>query len=171
MGSLDEDTWWVELSSSISMDEQEQLAGLCERVWKRNKRNIPYGFRYSATKFAYSGEIEKGEDEFGLTCATFVLAVFASLGIKILDLSSWPADLPAYHERFAEIRRLHEKYGAPKEALEAMAAQMNAVRYSPLEVAAGSMEGTLPVTHAQASSQAQVLLTELQARMTARPAP
>jgi hypothetical protein len=78
---------WVE--PSLDLLKKEQLAGWCARIYKRNQREIPYGIRYDNSRFDQHGKLVQGPDEKGLTCATFILAVFASAGFYLVDIASW----------------------------------------------------------------------------------
>lgn len=76
---------------------QEQLCERCDLIWARDQekapeQRLPYGFRYEGALFDEQGEpVFDPVLEHGLTCATFVLAVFASVGLQLMDLPSWPA--------------------------------------------------------------------------------
>ncbi|MCU0654746.1 MAG: hypothetical protein MUF64_05485 [Polyangiaceae bacterium] len=150
---------WVR--ARIPKERLEQVAALCERIWHKHGTNIPYGFRYVATRFSRAGEFKKGlgTGETGLTCATFVLAVFASVGLDLLRLEEWEKR-PEDGARFEEILNTFKEGGVPAPALAIMKQQIDAVRYRPLEVAGGSMF-TPPASFQDASGRATEIEQEL----------
>lgn len=66
----------------------QQLGDLCAAVGAKGTR-VPYGFRYSPTTFSPSGAVRISGDSIGLTCATFVMAMFLSVGVALLDEARW----------------------------------------------------------------------------------
>lgn len=73
---------------------QDAIIPLCYLI--RDKREdadgqVPYGFNYD--EYAYydlnNGTLNLGQHESGLTCATFVMTVFHSIGIDLIDINSW----------------------------------------------------------------------------------
>lgn len=69
------------------------LAGICRKVarWYTEGEPLPYGFDDHGTAFdPNTGVVQLGSDSSGLTCSTFVLAVFRSQRYDLLRLDSWP---------------------------------------------------------------------------------
>lgn len=68
------------------------VAGMCRLIWDEftKTREFPYGLRFSNTSFDTAGRLKLGPGARGLTCATFVLAVFDSVGVRLVDESDWP---------------------------------------------------------------------------------
>jgi len=66
------------------------VAGLCRLIWARfqKTKRFPYGLKFNAS-FDADGRLQLREGR-GLTCATFVLAVFASAGITVVNERDWP---------------------------------------------------------------------------------
>jgi hypothetical protein len=61
---------------------------------KTNKKPLPYAAGYHSSRlFDEEGIYSDDESkfEYGMTCATFVLTIFKSVGIDILDWSNWVA--------------------------------------------------------------------------------
>lgn len=82
--------WWVPID--LPPLRAEAVAGHCRRIWKRVEEEglrIPYGLVYKGGKFSAQGRTQLAVGEIGLTCATFVLAVLATAGLKLLDLPTW----------------------------------------------------------------------------------
>src|SRR5437879_3896379 len=69
-----------------------QIAAICRQVWRSNKAGgIPYAFSPPNDCFdAQTGAFLFGPTRLGLTCATFVLAIFDCAGLKLVDYGSWP---------------------------------------------------------------------------------
>lgn len=169
--SIEANTGWV-TPGHLPEDRLNQVVAMCEQVWERNKKNIPYGFRYDAATFSKNGEITLGKDECGFTCATFVMAVFHSVGVELLVQSGWP-ERADDKERFEEILQMFEEHANEKRSswgeekyeawmghLDVLRKQTSAPRFRPLEVAGGSM-GELPAGFEQAESAARALEQEL----------
>lgn len=76
-------------------DHLQTVAMLCRGIARRIRSGlplrIPYSLRYDPkVRFRHpNGELELG-DESGLSCATFVLAMFASAGIQLVKAETWP---------------------------------------------------------------------------------
>jgi hypothetical protein len=69
------------------------LAGVCRKVakWYTDGTPLPYGFDDHETSFdATTGMVRFGQDSSGLTCATFVLAVFRSQRYDLVRTENWP---------------------------------------------------------------------------------
>jgi hypothetical protein len=60
-----------------------------EYIYKENANKIPYATNFSQTRFTDDGQLVLGENENGLTCATFVQCYFDSVGLNLVDLETW----------------------------------------------------------------------------------
>jgi hypothetical protein len=157
--SLDGKTGWV-VAANISAEALASVAAMCERVWIRQGSKIPYGFRYDMTRFdVENGSLVLGKDEVGLTCATFVLAVFSSIGLEVLARTSWP-EREDDTVRWQKLATYLEKTCDDKAHVVAVKQQVNAKRFRPLEVAGGSRH-VLPTSYEQAIASAAQLSKEL----------
>lgn len=151
---------WVLPAGSIPRERLELVAAMCERIWVRcQESKLPYGFRYNASRFHENGELELGTDECGLTCATFVLAVYQSVGLELLQLSSWP-NRDDDERRFTSILAVLRQAGADEKHIEAVSKETKSVRYRPLEVAGGSCFSP-PAKFEDAAGRAVTLSREL----------
>ena len=124
---------WVD----INMPERRarQVAGQCRKVWKSNGRFVPYAFSPPNDCFdSQTGELLMGSTHLGLTCATFVLAVFAAQGIHLVDFESWPPRDDDIHWQRTMISEL-EGSGAPASHIDAIQQEVGAIRFRPAEVA------------------------------------
>jgi hypothetical protein len=71
-------------------ERAEAVAALCERVWETSGEDgLPYALRYVRKSHFVrgSGELRLAKDTHGLTCATFVLALLSSSGVRLLKVS------------------------------------------------------------------------------------
>lgn len=157
---------WVPPAQSLPPVRLEHVAAMCERVWERHAvEGLPYGFRYDSSHFKANGAIVIGTQEHGLTCGTFILAVFRSVGIELLRLAEWPKrpDDQAFFEGVIEDL---EDAGASQTHIDAVKGETQSLRYRPLEVAGGSSFAA-PASFADASAAAVLILTALQEHVAA----
>lgn len=129
---------WVSPANAIPPERLAHVAAMCDRIWERHEKSgLPYGFRYDATCFHSDGKVELGPDECGLTCATFVLAVYRSVGLELLKIEDWPTR-DDDEQRFNQLLDLLKKTRADQKHIDAVAKETKSARYRPMEVAAGS---------------------------------
>lgn len=84
-----DDIFWLDCPG-FDDDEQLQLAVWFEKIFLVNGKNIPYGLAYSPTGyFDSNGTFVRSKNNCGLTCATFILALFESFGFPLVDIESW----------------------------------------------------------------------------------
>lgn len=120
---------------AIHFDEEElQLfAEQASRIFEQNSAGIPYGLEYTGAS-VFGGDLKFIDSPgAGLTCATFILGFFDSLGFEILDIDTWQArddDGLWQHGIFAALEgNLSEEAAAKQKALLG-----NAFRFRPEEV-------------------------------------
>jgi hypothetical protein len=142
------------------------LAGFCRRIARsRRNRTIPYAFQDDpeAVFALTTGDLTKLDDDRGLTCSTFVLRVFLSVGIQVIDRAGWPftAEGEKIQRRIAHFLR---REGWPEQAdiIEAEA-DRNVPRVGPEHVAGALMEDSSdwPVTHIVCFPNAEAVLCML----------
>lgn len=75
----------------FSQPEMTQLAVWMETIWKVNGRNVPYGIAYSGSGYfdALTGKFIPSQTGKGLTCATFVMALFEDFLFPFVEWKSW----------------------------------------------------------------------------------
>ena len=115
------------------------VAALCRLVWRKNESDgIPYAFSSPANTIdATSGAVLLGPSRFGLTCATFVLALFDAVGIRIAQYATWPQDRQGDIEWQTQIIASLLSRAAP-EHIEHLQSEVGAARFRPEEVAASA---------------------------------
>lgn len=135
--------WWF--ATELSAEVQAVIAATCELIIERymseaSRTSIPFGVLYRGASFdPGSGElILRGGN--GLTCATFVLAMFASREVRLVDLDAWPhRDEDArWHTSVISLLRTCR---ADPVHVAAVEAEPRCARYRPEEVAAAAWLG------------------------------
>lgn len=77
----------------VEAERLTSVGGYCRLIWKRYKKNqnvMPYRINVGRSKFNGDGSLHLGDGAKGLTCASFVLAVFESVGVTLLDEATFP---------------------------------------------------------------------------------
>jgi|GEM_PF-4747043 len=103
-----------------------------------SRDTIPYSFHSSGLRFSSEGEwLSTGEPGEGVTCASFLMAVFKSCSVPFLLESTWPPPT----EREEKLRKAHAvmhlaAVASPEHAQAAETAPFCA-RFKPEEVAVG----------------------------------
>ncbi|CCD96501.1 hypothetical protein BRAO375_600074 [Bradyrhizobium sp. ORS 375] len=125
--------------------------------------NIPYGIDAGGACF------EMATHEFlppplgkGLTCATYIVAVFRSLGFPLLLEETWPADRPDDHAWQRAVLSLLRRTGATEDYVEAAQTDVGAKRYRPAEVVGAATRAPWPVAFQDATALAAAVLTDVQ---------
>lgn len=87
-----DNTRWYWVKPRIHAKTQLYIANLCPDIFKNSNAEyaIPYALNFKKSTFSSRGTFQFGEDEFGFTCATFILAIFLSSNIKLVDVDNWP---------------------------------------------------------------------------------
>lgn len=116
-----------------------QLAAYCRRVWNTNRQGgVPYAFsRPDGALDVTTGRFLIGPSQFGLTCATFVLAVFHATGLQLVNYAEWPVDRLGDKEWQLAILEKLEGH-SDNSHLEHVRSEIGSVRYRPEEVAAAA---------------------------------
>lgn len=116
--------------------ERLRLVGsMCRLVWQMNaERGLPYAFSSPSDFFdRATGEARLGPTRLGLTCASFVIAIFEMGGIRLVQESTWE---PTEEDRDWQesIVEALEKYGASADHIEAVSQELGAIRFRPPQV-------------------------------------
>jgi hypothetical protein len=143
-----------------------QVAAVCRLVRRENgKGRIPYGFSPPSDCLdAETGDYLFGPTRVGLTCATFVLAVFHRAGLLLVLYSSWPVNRPgdADWQRFIVEELRNNTPTATPEHVRAVESDIGiTVRYRPEEVAGACTVAPIPVSFQKAEEQGQLILARL----------
>ena len=135
-------------------------ADMCRLVWKANQTfGIPYGFSPPTECFdPVTGQFLLGPDGYGLTCATFVLAVFHRVGLPLVVYDTWPIDRPGDREWQQQMVSLLKKTHATPEHVAGVERDVGVVRFRPEEVAGASTIRPTPVAFTNAIPPSEEIL-------------
>lgn len=140
-----------------------QVAARCRQILRGNKRGIPYAFSSPNDCFdSETGSFLFGPTRAGLTCASFVLAVFGSAGIQLADYATWPPQRAGDLEWQQFIVEQLEKDGADADHIAFVRNEVGAVRYRPEDVAGCATADQLPCSFDVAEPLSQEILKRLQ---------
>ncbi|WP_437942733.1 hypothetical protein [Sorangium sp. So ce341] len=155
---------WVQ--PSIHPTRARVLARLCKLLadkYRGRRPSIAYALRYEGGKFEPKSGNFLTETERGLTCATFVLAVFATRGVPLLRAEEWPPrqDDEVWQRAVVEILR---STGAEAEHVAAVEQEVGCARFRPEEVAAAGTSPDLPAPFGYASRVGEAIVARLHER-------
>lgn len=124
------------VNHNINMIRQMDMAAWLENIYRENINKIHYGLYYKHTYFEHKGIIRLGENECGLTCATFVLAVFKSAGLELIDLDNWPVRPDDLNWQDSLINSIELLEPEDKDYIKKLHKEKGCPRYKPQEVTA-----------------------------------
>ena len=132
---------------AIPSARTRQVAALCRKVWRSNQKAIPYAFSPPSDCFdRETGVFLLGPTRLGLTCSSFVLAVFHAAGLPLVNYGTWPppgeADI-AWQRHVVEKLREHR---APEEHVRAVETEVGSVRYRPEQVGGAAACDSVPAS-------------------------
>jgi hypothetical protein len=123
--------------SGLDVDTQDFVAGLLIKI-ARNKNRIPYAFDSQGCAFdRQTLEYVQGPSGHGLTCATFIMAVFAIHAMPFFLVDTWPPLSELDKTRFEGLLKVMRREGVPEEHVRAVESNPASRRFSPEQVAAG----------------------------------
>lgn len=153
---------WVE--PAINSKRLVQVAAICRRVWRSNRRGIPYAFSRPTHCFDNStGAFLLGPTRLGLTCATFVLAIFDEAGLPLVRYETWPEVREGDAEWQRRILAKLLETGASAEHFHAVSTEIGSVWFRPEEVAGAVTISPLPADFDGAAERAAQILAILAA--------
>lgn len=152
------DYFWAQ----VELDDLNlrNLAQYCKLIASK-KNKVPYGFTYNGQHFDVSGEYRHQGLGYGLTCATFVMAVFETWKIRLLKTEEWqqhPEDLAWQAQMVAH---LMERFGAL--VAQNVNAHIGNTRFRPEQAAAGAMRRSRPLGFDEARALGMRIVRELNA--------
>ena len=150
---------WVK--SKITPRIQIQISACCRNIiYRDNFQNIPYGLYYKDSRFDKDGILSLGNDEIGLTCATFVLSIFSSCNATLVDVENWPVrdDDNVWHDYIiALLTQYKVELHISDEHLTNMTNEKYCARFRPEEVTASSTFFPHPDSFVNISSRGALL--------------
>src|SRR5262249_1482911 len=156
-------------------EEEHDVRTMCRLIHDRHSGGnsstayrIPYAFRHGNNdRFnAQTGELML-VDGLGLTCSTFVLTVFESVHVPLLNFDSWQKreEDDARHRVLLERMRKgipeHNIPPASPEHIKAVADQLPCIRVRPEEAAATGLFNDLPADFEQLAPAGAWILQQL----------
>lgn len=154
------------LAVKPSLDETElqMLAMLCVKRAKFGPQDIPYAFKFEQSTFdPTTGGFIPGPGERGLTCSTFVLAMCAWAGIKLVDVASWetrPQDTAFFETLLKKLREQPDVSPQHIQALEVEKGGSLRCRAEEVAVSTGFSRAERPLPFAKAAPAGQALSDE-----------
>ena len=149
---------WVQ----VDLDDinRRLLVALC-RSLARKPPSLPFGFTFNRQYISQAGEYIFGEFGDGLTCATFVMAVFKTYEIPLLKVEEWPPSSgDDMRWQVGQVAALQVRPG-PYVA-QAIARHIGASRYRPEHVtAAAATSANRPLGFRQAERMGNRIVREL----------
>lgn len=152
---------WGYLVPDIDPIELDVLATFCAQVARVLPR-VTYGFRFDETKLAEDGAPVLGEGEVGLTCATYVMAMFDYAKIAMIHRDSWKTREEDLAAQTALVALMRERQLASQAHIDAIEADIGCLRYRAEEVAAASAEPDRPVEFVIAEPAGQRVRSEFE---------
>ena len=123
------------------------LAGFLRDIQANNTGNeLTYGFDMPLPCFDEDGKYVPTDEGKGLTCATFVLAVYENLKYPLLDIAEWPNRDEDEEWQNKILDWLKQSGVASQKHLDAMKQDVGSVRLKPEEVAAAAIFDPLPIS-------------------------
>jgi hypothetical protein len=156
---VDENYAWGE--PPLEPELRAILSRLCRRIARRyvgQRRSIAYALRYAGGRFdEMTGEF-LCEDGLGLTCATFVMAVFATRGVALLRRQEWePRDEDVlWQEKIIELLK-NARDPKINEHVAVVRTEVGCARFRPEEVAAAGVATALPLGFREAESKGKAI--------------
>lgn len=117
---------------------------------------IPYGFRYAGNPFDEQGIYKGTLGSKGLTCATFVMAIFEHLNFPIIDRSTWKNRLSDKSWQKKMLKNLEDS--GHKDHANSLRDELGARRFRPEEVAVAGAAERIPVSFEAAVAMSKELL-------------
>jgi len=155
---------YIWIDPDIPSRRLRQVTAVCRKIWRSNEGALPYAFSPPNDCFDRdTGNFLIGPTNLGLTCASFVLAIFEAAGLQLARYETWPTNRSGDLEwQKWIIEQLGKgKQPATAEHMDAVKEEVGAVRYRPEDVAGAASSSPLPADFAAAKKQAAAVLDRL----------
>lgn len=126
---------------------------------KNSDGNIPYGFNVEGRFFDKTGSWI-GEEGVGLTCATFVLAVFRAMSLPLLKTEEWICRIDDREWQENVIRTLITS-GASSDHIHKQRSNIGGARFRPSEVMASATSDYTPIGYIEALNLSEMIIEQL----------
>ncbi|MGK7392727.1 MAG: hypothetical protein ACNS60_20395 [Candidatus Cyclobacteriaceae bacterium M2_1C_046] len=144
-----------------------QVPAICELVKEKND-GIFYGINFSESKFDSEGNLIFATGEFGLTCATFVMAVLErSLGVQLIDETTWETrdEDAEWQNAILELlknKNISDPNYYPDELISQYEKNIGCFRYKPEEVGAATSSDAIPASYDYCEEKGRQLIEALE---------
>jgi hypothetical protein len=152
---------WAFVSAAIDPIELDVLAGHCATL-EKVRPEVPYGFRRGASRFDEQGRFVPGPGDTGLTCTTFIQAIFDWARIPLLAEATWELRDEDREAQQILLEWLRRNKDATDEYLAAIEAEVGCMRFRAEEVAAASASSKRPVPLQVASVEGRRVLSSFE---------
>lgn len=144
---------WIE--PSLPAARLRAIAAYGRLVAEASGRFIPYGFNHPRGALSAEGKCLLTQSGEGLTCATFVLAIFDVCGWPLVNYDDWPTDRPEDRQWRDRIMKLlaERRDSNAKQHANDLLREPPATRFRPEEVAGAALSDS-PVSFKTAASNA-----------------
>lgn len=124
----------------------------------RKNKKFPYALSFLGSKFDNTGQLILRERSKGLTCATFVLAIFKTVGIDLVKEDEWPA---RYNEDLEFLETL-SSFATPEHLkLLKKEVEEGCKRIRPAEVLGSCTCNVLPAEFVETSAASKKIVNKL----------
>lgn len=129
---------------SIFYDFAIQIPVICEAIAEKQTL-LNFGITYNNSTFDKEGNLLLQTSDYGLTCATFVLSIFESAGITLINLDSWKSrEEDLEWQKYVLNFFINNKKIASEDLIKHFESNLGCFRFRPEEVAAASSFDVLP---------------------------
>ena len=142
---------YVWIDPPIPPARLRQVAAFCRKLWRQNGKRVPYAFSLPNDCFdVTTGAFLFGPTRHGLTCATFVLAVFQATGLPMVDQTTWQnrLDDDEWQRKIIELLR---RKGADPAHVETVGRGVGGIRFRPEDVGGAAAHDPWPASFEVAS--------------------
>jgi hypothetical protein len=138
---------WINLEPAVEEARLESFAAYCRLIWQRNSDGgLPYAFSSPVNWFDANGVLViQTIDGVGLTCSSFVLAVFLAAKLPLLNEDTWIVREDDREWQQTVTALVEQSGAATPEHIRLMRQSIPAIRYRPEEVAAAAASDPIPV--------------------------
>jgi hypothetical protein len=139
------------------------LAAQFDLIGRANPDTIPYGIDAYGKCFDSDGNYIPLPVGKGMTCASFIVSVFRSLGIPLIDETTWPKGRESDKEwGHWVLQMLRRDPAVPITHIDALKSDIDeASRFRPCEIAAALLSEDPPVPFEDAERLANEILAEM----------
>jgi hypothetical protein len=149
---------WAHVVPDIDPVDLVVIAAHCVTL-RRARPNIPYGLAFETSTFDDDGKFVPGPGESGLTCATFVLAIFEWARVPLLERATWEPRSDDVAIQQTLVGYLKKTATARPEHIAAVEAEVGCVRFRSEEAAAASAMTGRPVAFERAAPSGVVVIS------------